>query len=57
MKSTHCIFYVHTDKDYRDTKETNGRCLDNTDPDGRWIDCATTIASGRCSKKRKSPVL
>jgi hypothetical protein len=53
---SHCIFYCFTDPDRRNAKETNGRCLDNTNADGRWLVCMDVIDAGRCSKKRKTPV-
>jgi len=57
MTPTHCPLYCHTDPTYRDTKETNGNCLDYTDSTGRWQKCMDAIAQGKCSKNRKTPVL
>ena len=56
MEPKMCIFYVGVNYDHNDMSG-NGHCLDNTDSEGKWILCSTTIADGRCSKKRKSPVL
>ena len=52
----HCILYCFTDMENRPKDETSGNCLDYLDADGKWKSCAEAIATGRCCKKRTTPI-
>ena len=57
MNSTHCIFYMHIDRERRDPNETSGRCLDQHDANMDCYPCLEVIRMGHCCKKLKTPVL
>ena len=57
MKPTHCMLYCFTDTEHYPKDETSGKCLDYLDPKGKWKPCAEAIMNGKCTHKRKTPVL